>query len=408
MAILEKYKIERLVLVPTLLRSILWYLSLNGEKSRLKSLKYWVCSGEELSISLAREFFEYFEEHEQKLFNFYGSTEVMGDVTFFECESKKQLSSLEKIPIGSPINNTMVYILDKNNEPVKEGAVGELYVSGFNLAIGYVNGRDPEKFIENPLSADPKYSRLYRTGDFASIKKGLIFYEGRTDSQIKIRGHRVDLSEVEKQVSSVSGIEKATVLCQNVGELDQTLLAFVICKSENLLTAEEIERELKQVMVSYMIPKVVIIETLPLLVNGKIDRQALLKMFKENEQNCATELIESYNFDVVPAHKLEAAKDLLHTVANVLKTTTKSGLCLQRSFYEYGGNSLNSIYTVTELQKKGYHITITDFINAKTLLEVLDKLEPFTKNQNLNDEVKCNLKLKAVPLENQHKKDVIE
>lgn len=82
------------------------------------------------------------------------------------------------------MDNTIVYLLDSEFRPVKAGEIGELYVSGLNLASGYINGRDPEKFIENPLAIDPTYTKLYRTGDFAKLEKGVLMYEGRTDSQV--------------------------------------------------------------------------------------------------------------------------------------------------------------------------------------------------------------------------------
>lgn len=154
--LLEEFKIERLVLVPTLLRSLLMFLSLDdGKHQLLYNLKTWVCSGEPLSLQLSKEFFDYFEEGTHVLCNFYGSTEVMGDVTYFVCESKKQLDSLDRVPIGYALDNTIIYLLDADFRPVKSEEIGELYVSGANLASGYVNGRDPERFIDNPLAVDP-------------------------------------------------------------------------------------------------------------------------------------------------------------------------------------------------------------------------------------------------------------
>lgn len=149
---LEKFKIERLVLVPTLLRAILMYLDLQNEPNLLFNLKIWVCSGEILSTVLAESFFDYFKEGTHVLCNFYGSTEIMGDVTYFICESKAQMKSFDKVPIGFPVDNTAIYILDNDLSPVKAGDTGEMFVSGSNLANGYVNGRDPQRFIENPLA----------------------------------------------------------------------------------------------------------------------------------------------------------------------------------------------------------------------------------------------------------------
>lgn len=153
--LLDKYKIERLVLVPTLLKSLLVYLSLNTKSKSLQNLKIWVCSGETLPVTLANEFYDYFIEDEHILCNFYGSTEIMGDVTYFVCKGKEQLLSYLNVPIGYPIFNTVIYILDSNRMPVQIGQTGEVYVSGLNLADGYVNGRDKDRFIENILAVDP-------------------------------------------------------------------------------------------------------------------------------------------------------------------------------------------------------------------------------------------------------------
>ena len=144
------------MLVPTLLRAIMLYLSFRDDKSThpLRALRLFVCSGETLSMQLSLEFFDHFPEGQHVLANFYGSTEVMGDVTYFVCESKKQLTDLEKIPIGYPLDNTVIYILDQAMQPVKLGEIGEMYVSGANLAAGYVNKRDPDRFVPNPLSID--------------------------------------------------------------------------------------------------------------------------------------------------------------------------------------------------------------------------------------------------------------
>lgn len=154
-AALEKFKIERLVLVPTLLRAILMYLELQNQPNLLFNLKIWVCSGEILSTVLAESFFDYFEEGTHILCNFYGSTEIMGDVTYFICESKAQMKSFDKVPIGYAVDNTVIYILNNDLTPVMAGETGEMFVSGLNLANGYVNGRDPQRFIANPLASDP-------------------------------------------------------------------------------------------------------------------------------------------------------------------------------------------------------------------------------------------------------------
>lgn len=272
-----------------------------NDKCALRNLKTWICSGETLAISLAEEFFKRFPESDHQLCNFYGSTEIMGDVTYYIITGPQQLRHQTKVPIGTnqprtiffgfyyclfsghPVDNTIIYLLDNEFRPVKAGDVGELFVSGANLAMAYVNRRDPEKFVENPLAIDPAFSKLYRTGDFAKLEKGVIVYEGRTDSQIKIRGHRVDLSEIEKALLGLQDLEKAVVLCYKPGELNQTLLAFVTVRKA--ISESEIESALLAKLPAYMVPQVVLVEDLPLLINGKIDRQTLLKNYENNNNN---------------------------------------------------------------------------------------------------------------------------
>ncbi|KAL9694360.1 hypothetical protein quinque_013645 [Culex quinquefasciatus] len=417
--LLEEYKIERLVLVPTLLRSLLLYLPLQ-KKKLLYNLRIWVCSGEPLQISLAKDFFDYFLEGVHQLCNFYGSTEVMGDVTYFVCESKKQLSNFDKVPIGYPLDNTVIYILTPDLQPVKPGEIGELFVSGLNLAQGYVNGRDPERFIDNPLAVDLIYSRMYRTGDFASVTKGCVYYEGRTDSQIKIRGHRVDLSEVEKNLLSMAGIDKGIVLCYHAGELDQALLAFItVEKGSSYKNGLQIEGALESKLAYYMIPQVILLDSIPLLVNGKIDRQSLLKMYENTNNNDDSNIEIEYDYAGVPEHKMAIAQALFTTVGQVIGRSTRTKISLQSNFYELGGNSLNSVITVTQLCQKGHAISITSFIGAENLAEILDKMyanqKHIAEHEQLNGgapkdhefEFEYTMNLTAQPLADEHKEDAI-
>lgn len=126
---------------------------------------------------------------------------------------------------------------------------------------------------------------MYRTGDFASIQRGIIHYEGRTDSQVKIRGHRVDLTEIEKNLTEIDDVEKGIVLCYHAGQMDQAILAFASIKSASTLHEFQVEKILRNKLPEYMTPQVIIIEHIPLLVNGKIDRQTLLKMYENTNNN---------------------------------------------------------------------------------------------------------------------------
>lgn len=265
----------------------------------------------------------------------------MGDITYYVCESKKQLDAIDRVPIGQVLDNTIVYLLDPSFRPVNSGEIGELYVSGANLASGYCNGRDVDRFIDNPLAVDPIHSKIYKTGDYASLHKGMIYYEGRTDSQIKIRGHRVDLSEIEKNLSSIEYVEKGVVLCYHAGEIDQALVAFCVVKSNNLnryiaKTGIQIENDLKLKLASYMIPQVIVLETIPLLVNGKVDRQSLLKMYENTNNNEDTEIEFEMDFSGInDENEMAKAKMLFETVANAIGRSIRSKLS---STYKYYNN----------------------------------------------------------------------
>jgi acyl-coenzyme A synthetase/AMP-(fatty) acid ligase len=257
----------------------------------------------------------------------------MGDVTYFVCESRKQLDSYDSIPIGQVLDNTIVYLLDANLQPVKSSEIGELYVSGANLATGYVNGRDPDRFIDNPLAVDPMYSKIYKTGDYASLNKNMIYYEGRTDSQIKIRGHRVDLSEVEKNLTSLDYVDKSVVLCYHAGEIDQALVAFCVTKTNEGVnkyiakTGFQIEHDLKTKLASYMIPQVVVLhEPIPLLVNGKVDRQTLLKMYENTNNNDDAEVEIEFDYNGVDEKNMSKAKVLFETIATGIGRSIRSKL----------------------------------------------------------------------------------
>ncbi len=152
--LLETYKIQRLVVVPTLLTSILAYLSTRND-NLLSNLKTWMCGGEALTTLHVERFFQNFNDGTHRICNFYGSTEVMGDVTYYVCENIEELDGLSNVPIGVPIDNTVIFILNDDLSPVKPGETGEICVAGSNLAKGYVGGEEKSKFIYNRFTDNP-------------------------------------------------------------------------------------------------------------------------------------------------------------------------------------------------------------------------------------------------------------
>lgn len=276
---------------------------------------------------------------------------------------------------------------------------------------------------------------MYRTGDYASIcAGGAIQYEGRTDSQIKLRGHRVDLSEIEKQLMSISHIEKGIVLCYHAGQIDQAILAFATLRPESTIQqGTQIENMLRGKLAEYMVPQVILIDKVPLLVNGKVDRQYLLKIY-ENTNNNGESSLDTFRlvspltavnrFDVlsddpevsldfdytgVSNNDFERCKALFETIGEVIGRSTRATLSLNSSFYELGGNSLNSIFTVSKLRSKGFFIEISEFISAKNLNEMLSKiLDSEKESDKIDSPIENQVQMTAYPLATEHKEDAVE
>ncbi|WP_284681988.1 polyketide synthase [Adonisia turfae] len=192
-------------------------------------LKRVICSGEALPFALQERFFSCLDAD---LYNLYGPTEAAIDVTFWCC----QRGTSDKIlPIGYPIANTQIYILDGQQQPVSIGEVGELYIGGVGLARGYLNQPDltAKKFIANPFSPHPQ-TRLYRTGDLARYRAdGAIEYVGRLDHQVKIRGFRIELGEIEAVCCQYPAVKTAVVAAREETPGDQRLVAYVVAKDQD-------------------------------------------------------------------------------------------------------------------------------------------------------------------------------
>ena len=222
-ALLSGERVTRLVLVPSLLRVLLE--SYQDLAKRLPRLHYWVSSGEPLPVDLLQRFQQIFPD--RLLLNLYGSTEVAGDVT---CYDTRIASESQSVPIGRPIANTQIYILDAQMQPAPVGVSGELYVGGEGLATGYWNRPEltAEKFTANRFSSVPG-ARLYRTGDRARyLADGNIEYLGRVDRQVKVRGVRIELEEIEAALAQHPRVRQAAVTALDDGPGDLRLVAFVV------------------------------------------------------------------------------------------------------------------------------------------------------------------------------------
>ena len=276
---LEQARVTRLVLVPSLLRVILEACPNAG--SRLAALRIVVSSGEALSAALVEQFYAALPH--AKLINLYGSTEVAADVTCYETRPDEHA-----VPIGRPIANTQVYILDAQLRLAPIGAKGELYIGGAGLARGYHGQPEltAERFVPNPFSGRSG-ERLYKTGDLARYRNdGNIEYLGRADYQVKIRGFRIEMGEVESALEQNPLVEQSIVVAREDDPGDLRLVAYILPKDKKLAEDDaqmgalvaELRRHLEERLPEYMVPSAfVILAALPLTPNGKVNRLALPK-----------------------------------------------------------------------------------------------------------------------------------
>jgi amino acid adenylation domain-containing protein len=231
-------------------------------KSDLKVL----CGGEALPRDLADRLLE----RAESVWNMYGPTETTIWSTVDRVEPGRGA-----VLIGRPIANTEVYILDHNLQPLPVGAVGELYIGGDGLARGYLNRREltEERFIAHPFKPG---ARLYNTGDLARYRSdGAIECQGRADHQVKIRGHRIELDEIEAVLNQHPDVRQAAVIVREDVPGDRRLVGYVVPAPESTMQIGKLGNHLKERLPGYMIPALVILDRLPITPNGKLDRGAL-------------------------------------------------------------------------------------------------------------------------------------
>jgi amino acid adenylation domain-containing protein len=244
-----------------------WRLLLEAGWQGSKQLKI-LCGGE----TLPREVANQLRERGGSLWNLYGPTET----TIWSTLSRID-SAPGPVPIGRPIANTQIYILDRHLHPVPIGVAGELYIGGAGMARGYLNrpALTAEKFIPHPFSDEPG-ARLYKTGDLARYRPdGSIEYLGRLDQQVKVRGFRIELGEIEIALSHHPAVQQAVVLAREDTPSDKWLVAYIV-PCQPVPTVSELHNFLKTKLPEYMVPSAfVLLDALPLTPNGKVDHRAL-------------------------------------------------------------------------------------------------------------------------------------
>jgi acyl-coenzyme A synthetase/AMP-(fatty) acid ligase/acyl carrier protein len=380
---IHSFKITYFVLVPSLLKNIILTSISNGLSNKLSTVKRWVCSGEELSAQLLESFFD-MNLPNSIISNFYGSTEVTADLTYISFESKEQTVSLlhqgQSVPIGVPVANSSFYILDESMNQVEQGNIGEIYAYGECLAKGYLNESLNTKFVNH------NNMLLFKTGDFGFVKNDNLYFAGRKDSQLKIRGKRVDLNDLIFYSNKIEGIESFIPLIVEIKN-NKIIIAYykLNINIPELEMNVRIKEKLKLYVYDYMIPSHLFkLEKIPLLYNGKIDKQSLIRIFEENQAK------ESIN--------TSKSNKVLETILNVTGLTfeAENDSTSSLTFEQLGINSLNAIEIYLELSKIN-KISFEKFLSLKTLDDLLEYFKPdIVENSSLGKS--SSLDLEIIPL----------
>nr|WP_295871847.1 non-ribosomal peptide synthetase [uncultured Chitinophaga sp.] len=332
MALVKQYGVTVIHFVPSMLGLFLGYTETSQAYDNLKHLKLVMCSGEELKAEQVALFGRtLYNNFRTKLINLYGPTEASIEVSCFECTFT---GNYRRIPIGMPIDNIRLYILDSKKRPVPYGVPGELHIAGKGLARGYLNNPDltAEKFTCNACLPG---ERMYASGDLARwLPDGNIAYLGRIDNQVKIRGYRIESEEIENRLLQHEAIREAVVtVFENDG--DKYLVAYYV--SAVTLMVKALQDFLMDKVPAYMVPAYFVhLPQLPLTSSGKLDRKALpAPLFGIGDAYTA------------PANETE--RKLAAIWAEVLKKDA-GAISTDKNFFELGGHSIKAFHVVNNIR----------------------------------------------------------
>src|SRR5450830_1024455 len=314
-----------------------------------------MCSGEALPGHLVRRFKQQLPE--VGLFNLYGPTEAAVDVTAWDCAGPLEQTP-DNTPIGKPVANTRIYLLDAHRQPVPLGVAGEIYIGGVQVARGYLNRAHltAERFLTDPFSDDPN-ARLYRTGDLGRwLADGTVEYLGRNDFQVKIRGLRIELGEIEAHLLACEGVRDVVVIARQETEGDTYLIGYMVSASGNELPAQALQEQLRQHVPDYMVPRYLVqLEHFPLNANGKLDRKALPEPAQPLGSTDAT----------APRTALEQA------LAQLWKDNLKREvLGVHDNYFMLGGDSLKVIHLQIKAREQGMAFTLTQIYQNPTIAQM--------------------------------------
>ncbi|MBD2040239.1 non-ribosomal peptide synthetase [Microcoleus sp. FACHB-672] len=374
----RRHPIDCLKIVPSHLAALLT----SSNAAAVLPRQRLILGGEAVSWNLIEKVHQYAPNC--LVFNHYGPTEATVGVLTYQVNFEKLQHDSETVPLGRPIANTQIYILDSHQQPMPLGVAGELYIGGDNLARGYLNRPEltAEKFIANPFNPQPN-ARLYKTGDLACyLPDGNIEFLGRIDSQVKIRGFRIELGEIEATLRQHPDVEQAVVIDSEDVPGDKRLVAYIVPKEELIasksqvqsLKSSEFRNLLQEKLPVYMVPAAfVILKILPLTANGKIDRQKL----------SAADKAYLFSTETFLAPRTPIEEKLADIWAEVLHIEKIS---ISENFFELGGHSLLATQVISRL-RQAFQIELPlthlfEFPTIAALAEIISqKIEPPSEDE---------------------------
>ncbi len=360
---LHKVMIGRGITVMHFVPSMLKMFLLLCDMHDCNELKHVISSGEVLERSLVRSFYQ--NNNHALLYNLYGPTEASIDVTCWRCRSD---ADADLVPIGEVIDNMHIYVLDEKHVPVPVGVPGELYIGGIGVAKGYINNSvlTEELFIANPFE-HKTYRTLYKTGDLVKmIDESNVVFLRRTDRQVKLRGLRIELDEIEQQINKLSYIQESAVIIQS-GQAGKNIAAFVVSKQNNSVI-KMVRQDLARVLPRYMIPdNVVPLKVITKLNNGKLDYKTLENIRPELGRELPRQ--KGQQFSLIE-------KRLISLWAKILR---KANIEVDDNFFALGGHSLQVIELLFRINEEFQaDIAIADFMQTPTIEklaeEILDRM----------------------------------
>ncbi|MDR6985344.1 amino acid adenylation domain-containing protein, partial [Rheinheimera pacifica] len=339
----------------------------------VKSLRLLVAGGDALPAESVQRISGYCPG--LQFVNGYGPTEATTFSCYFAISSDTiKQSENGSVPIGYPLDGTSCYVLDETLKPVQDGELGELYIGGLGVGHGYLNdsAKTATQFIPNPFAGYG--TRLYKTGDLVKRATGgeLLFF-GRCDQQIKVRGYRIELGEIDAALCGLSPVEQSVTLVVERSPGQKQIIAFVVTSADT--SVSQLKAALNDVLPDYMLPnQLVAVAALPLNVNGKVDRQALLNLVEHTSETVVDESKDDFSLVI---------SDLFQQVLGV------TDIDPEVSFFDLGGDSISAIQISGLAEQGGIALTVSHIFELKTVRAIAGALakqhaRPDSHSEHLN------------------------